>query len=57
MLKILEYNLEQILIVIVVLVFTVGVGCLIATDMNHAAQKAIACIEAGNQYISGDCVK
>jgi hypothetical protein len=57
MLKILDYHLEGILITIGVLVFMVGLGYLITTDMNHSAQRAIACIEAGNQYISGDCVK
>lgn len=57
MLKILEYNFEGILITTISLVFIMGLGYLIITDMNHAAQRAIACIEAGNQYISGDCVK
>ena len=57
MLEILDNHLEGILITTFALVFTVGVGYLITTDMNHSAQRAIACIEAGNQYISGDCVK
>ena len=57
MLKILDNHLEGILITTFALVFTVGTGYLITTDMNHAAQRAIVCIENGNQYISGDCVK
>ena len=57
MFKILELYMGGILTAMLVLVFIVGTGYLITTDMNHAAERAIACIEAGNQYISGDCVK
>jgi len=57
MLKILEMYMGEILFTIAVLVFMVGIGYLITTDMNHASERAIACIENGNQYISGDCVK
>ena len=57
MLKILEMYMGEILFTIAALVFMVGVGYLITTDMTHAAQRSIACIEAGNQYISRDCVK
>ena len=57
MFKILEMYMSDILITIAALVFIVGIGYLIAADKNHAAERAIACIEAGNQYISGDCVK
>ncbi len=57
MLKILEMYMGEILFTIAVLVFMVGIGYLIATDMNHASERAIACIENGNQYISRDCVK
>ena len=55
--KILEMYMGEILFTIAALVFMVGVGYLITTDMTHAAQRSIACIEAGNQYISRDCVK
>ena len=57
MLKILEMYMGEILITIAALVFIIGIGYLIAADMNHVAERVLACIEAGNQYISGDCVK
>ena len=57
MLKIIEYNMDVILITVVTLVFMIGLGYLITTDMNHDAERAIVCIEVGNQYINGDCVK
>ena len=55
--KILEMYMSDILITTAALVFMVGVGYLITTDINHATERSIACIEAGNQYISRDCVK
>ena len=57
MLKILEENMDSILLATILIVLMVGISYLITTDMTHAAQRSIACIEAGNQYISGDCVK
>ena len=57
MLKILDYHLEGILITIGVLVFIVGLGYLIITEMNTSQARYNTCIEAGNQYILGSCVK
>ncbi len=57
MLKFLEMYTGEILFTIAALVFMVGIGYLITTDMNHASERAIVCIENGNQYISGDCVE
>ena len=57
MLKILDYHLEGILITIGVLVFMVGLGYLITTDMNQSQVRYNICIEAGKQYILGSCVK
>ena len=57
MLKILEMYMGELVLAMLALVFIVGTGYLISTDMNHVAERVLACIEAGNQYISGDCVK
>ncbi len=43
-------------LMIVVLVFFVGAGWLIARDQSNAQLRAIACIEAGGQFVGGDCV-
>ena len=57
MLKILEMYMGNILFTIASLLVIFGIGYLIVIDSNHAAERALTCIEAGNQYISGDCVK
>jgi hypothetical protein len=54
---ILEKYMDNILITTVVLVFMIGVAILISIDMNNFAGVVLACIEAGNQVIEGDCVK
>ena len=43
-------------LILAVLVFLVGIGWLISRDQDDAQQRAIACIEAGRQFVSGDCV-
>jgi hypothetical protein len=54
---ILEKYIDKILIATVALVFIIGVAILISIDMNNHASVVLACIEAGNQVIEGDCVK
>jgi hypothetical protein len=54
---ILEKYMDKILIATVVLVFIIGVAILIIIDMNNNTVRVLACIEAGNQVIEGDCVK
>ena len=57
MLAILEKYMGEILFATVVLVFVIGGAILITVDMNNTAGFVLACIEAGNQVIEGDCVK
>jgi hypothetical protein len=57
MLAILEKYMGEILFATVVLVFVIGGAILITIDMNNTANVVLACIEAGNQVIEGDCVK
>ena len=54
---ILEKYMDKILIATVVLVFVIGVAILGTVDMNNDTARVLACIEAGNQVIEGDCVK
>lgn len=37
-------------------VIVLGMGWLIARDQDHSQQRAIACIAAEKQFISGHCV-
>ena len=57
MLAILEKYMGEILFATVVLVFVIGGAILITVDMNNTVGFVLACIEAGNQVIEGDCVK
>jgi hypothetical protein len=57
MFKILETYMTEILILMLVLAFLSWSGYLIASENTQTERMIIACIEAGNQVIDGDCVK
>lgn len=57
MLKIFETYMREILLAVLALSFLAWSGYLIAFEVAQTEQMMIACIEAGNQVIDGDCVK
>jgi hypothetical protein len=57
MFKILETYMTEILLAVLVLAFLAWSGYLIASEIVQTERLMIACIEAGNQVIDGDCVK
>ena len=57
MFKILETYMTEILILMLVLALLSWSGYLIASENTSENTLIIACIEAGNQVIDGDCVK
>ena len=42
--------------ILIVMTLVVGIGILITRDQDDAQERAIACIEAGRQFVGGDCV-
>ena len=50
-------DLPIILFFVFMLVLFIGSGYMIQQDMIRQERSYNACISAGNQYISGDCVK
>jgi hypothetical protein len=54
--RILEQYLTEILVSIVILVFLVGVGYLIKSDIANDELRYKSCIEAGKQYVLGSCI-
>ena len=42
--------------ILIVMTLVVGIGMLITRDQDDAQERAIACIEAGKQFVGGDCV-
>ena len=54
--RILEEHLPVILWSIVILVFLVGVGYLIKSDIANDELRYKSCIEAGKQYVLGSCI-
>lgn len=57
MLAILERYMSEILLAVLALAFLAWSGYLIASEITQTERLMIACIEAGNQVIDGDCVK
>ena len=54
---IIHEHLGPILVAVLVSIMMSGSGYLIAINMAQHEQMVIACIDAGNQFIDGDCVK
>ena len=57
MLKIFETYMGEILLAVLALSFLAWSGYLIASEITQTERLMIACIEAGNQVIDGDCVE
>ena len=57
MLKLLDNHMDVILIVALGGFFLFGVGYMITQDTIQSQARYTTCIEAGNQYIQGSCVK
>lgn len=56
MFKIIDYHLDAILICITTIFFMWGIGYLITKDMANSERAYNTCIEAGKQFIEGNCV-
>jgi hypothetical protein len=54
--ELISYTAE-ILIATCVIFFLWGLGYLITSDMQRRLDFATACLESGNDYIEGSCIK
>lgn len=57
MMKVFEIHMREILVVVLALSLVIWFGYLITLDSAQTERMVLACIEAGNQVIDGDCVK
>ena len=60
MIKVLDNLVDQlpsILLAIVALFFLWGFGYLLTIEQENSSKLKLQCIEAGMQYVSGDCLR